>query len=49
VNIAINLHNVIVIVGIAILGILAFRMLAKVPQVSNVPVVGSVVRTAAAA
>lgn len=48
-NIGVSLHNVILIVALAVLGILALRLAAKVPQISGLPVVGSVVKTAATA
>jgi uncharacterized membrane protein (DUF4010 family) len=43
-----SLHNVVLIVAIAVLGILALRMAGKT-GLANVPVVGSVVKTAATA
>ena len=47
-NIRLNVHNVIMIGVVAILVILAFRMLAKTP-VANVPLVGQAVRVGASA
>lgn len=47
-NIRLNAHNVVMIGVVAILVILAFRMLGKT-QVANIPVVGSAVRVAASA
>lgn len=47
-NITPNVHNVVIIVAVAVLGILALRMAAKT-AVGNVPVLGQVVKTAATA
>ena len=47
-NLKPSLHNVVLIVGIAVLGILALRMASKT-GLANVPVLGSVVKTAATA
>lgn len=47
-NLKPSLHNVILIVAIAVLGILALRMAGKT-GLSNVPVLGSVLTTAATA
>ena len=47
-NIRPNVHNVVVIVAIAVLGILALRLAAKT-QAAQLPVVGQVLRTAATA
>lgn len=47
-NIRLSLHNVILIVAVAILGILLLRMAAKT-GLRNVPVIGQVVGTAATA
>lgn len=43
-----TVHNVVLIVAIAVLGILALRMASKT-QLANLPVVGSIVKTAATA
>jgi hypothetical protein len=48
VNVRLSLHNVIMIVAIAILGILALRMASKT-GLADVPVVGQVFKTAATA
>lgn len=47
-NIKPNVHNAVMIIALAVLGILALRLAAKT-QLSNVPVVGAVVKTAATA
>ena len=47
-NIRLSLHNVILIVAIAALGILALRMVSQT-GVANVPVVGQIVRLGATA
>lgn len=47
-NIKPSVHNVVVIVAIAVIGILALRLAAK-SGVANLPVVGQVVKTAASA
>jgi hypothetical protein len=46
--IRLSLHNVLMIVVVAILGILAVRMIAKT-GVRNVPVLGDIVATGAGA
>lgn len=48
INLKPSVHNVVLIVAIAVLGILALRMAAKT-GLAGVPVVGSVVKTAATA
>lgn len=48
INVKPSVHNVVLIVAIAVLGILLLRMASKT-GLANVPVVGSVVRTAATA
>lgn len=47
-NVRLSLHNVLLIVAIAVLGILALRMVAKT-GVRNVPVLGQVVGLGATA
>ena len=47
-NIRPNVHNVVIIIAIAVLGILALRLAAK-SQLAQLPVVGQVVRAAATA
>lgn len=47
-NIKPSLHNVIMIVAIAVLGILLIRLASKSPA-GRVPVLGSVLKTGAAA
>lgn len=47
-NIKPSLHNVIMVVAIAVLGILLLRMASK-SGLSRVPLVGSVLKTASAA
>lgn len=47
-NIKPSLHNVVLIVAIAVLGILALRMASK-SGLSGLPVVGSVLKTSATA
>ena len=47
-NIRPNVHNIVVIVAIAVLGILVLRLAAKT-QAAQLPVVGQVLRTAATA
>ena len=47
-NIRLNAHNVVMIGVVAVLVILAFRMLGKT-QVANVPILGQAVRVAASA
>jgi hypothetical protein len=48
VNVRLSLHNVLMIVAIAVLGILVLRMAAKT-GLRNVPVVGQVLATGATA
>lgn len=47
-NIRLSLHNVLMIVAIAVLGILLLRMASKT-GIRNVPVIGQVVATGGAA
>ena len=47
-NIRLSLHNVLMIVAVAVLGILLLRMASKT-ALRNVPVVGQVVATGAGA
>jgi hypothetical protein len=47
-NIRLSLHNVILIVAVAVLGILLLRMASKT-GLRNIPVVGQVVATGAGA
>jgi hypothetical protein len=47
-NIRLSLHNVLLITAVAVLGILLLRVAAKT-GVSNVPVLGQVIRTGATA
>lgn len=47
-NIKPSVHNVVVIVAIAVIGILALRLASK-SGLANLPVVGQVVKTAASA
>jgi hypothetical protein len=47
-NLKPSVHNVVLIVAIAVLGILALRMASKT-GLANVPVVGSVLKTSATA